>query len=316
MLATAAVIALWCNIACAQTYPGKPVRVLVGFPPGGSTDIVARVVAERWGAQLGQPMIVENRPGAGGVIGLDAVTRSLPDGYTVGLLASPTLISALVNGRSIGAEREYASIGLIYRQGFFILINPAVPEFRGVRTLADLIAVVKSNPGKINYGSIGVGSTGHLVGELMADRGGLQWTHIPYKGLAPLLQEVTAGLAPTVLIGGTIMDSRNSGGRIVALATTSSKREASAPEVPTLSESGFPGVDASSWGSFIAPVGLPNPVLVKLAADYKAAFDSPGLADKLIGFTPEYLAPQDVDALATQTLQLWGKVIKDAGIKP
>ena len=302
--------------AQGQTFPNKPIRLLVGFPPGGTTDIVSRIVGERMGAQMGQVVIIENKPGATGVIALDVLIKSPSDGYTISFIASPTLISALVNTKDINAERDFSPIGLIYRQGFFISLNPSVPEFKGVNTLGDLIAVVKAHPGKINYATIGVGSTGHLTGELMASRAGLQWTHIPYKGASLLLQEVLSGQAPLVDIGGVVEDARDSQGKIINLAVSSTKRHPLAPNVPTLAESGFPGVDASSWGGLVAPAGVPKAVIGRLVAEYKTAYDNPTVNEKLVRWIPEYMGPAELNDLMKQTIQTWGKVIKDVGMKP
>jgi len=301
--------------AQAQDYPNKPIRVIVGFPPSGTTDIVTRVMSERMSAQMGQPIIVDNRPGAGGLIGLDAVLKAERDGYTIGFLASPTLISALMAGREINADRDMTHIGLIYRRGFFLGLNPNVPEFRNVKTGPDLVAAIRANPGKINYGSIGVGSTGHLLGEMMKSIGKLDWVHVPYKGVALLNQEVMAGQAPLVVMGTTIEDPKTSGGRIINVAITSAQRHAKAPEIPSLMESGFPGIDATTWGSFYTPPGIPPAAASRLAAEFKTAHDRPETQKQLAQFDPEYMAPAQLAALTRSHLQLWGKVISDNNLR-
>ncbi len=304
------------SLSCgAQAYPNKPIRIVVGFPAGGSTDFVTRALSDRMSPQMGQTIVVDNRPGAGGLIGLDAVLKAERDGYTLGYLASPTLISALMAGRDINADRDMTHIGLMYRRGLFLGLNPNAPEFKGVKTGTDLVAVIRANPGKINFGSIGIGSTGHLLGEMMKSIGKLDWVHVPYKGISQLSQESMAGQAPIVVMGTTVDDPKNSGGRMINVAVTSAQRHPAAPDVQTLIEAGFPGIDATTWGSFFAPAAIPQPIATRLAAEFKTAYERPEVQKQLAPFDPEYMAPAQLAVLARNHLQLWGKVIRDNNLQ-
>jgi tripartite-type tricarboxylate transporter receptor subunit TctC len=301
--------------AAAQMWPSKPLRLVVGFAPGGSLDLMSRLVADKMSQGLGQPIVVDNRPGAGGLLGIDAVIKADPDGYTFGMLPSATLISGIFTGRDQNTDRDLLPLGLAFRQGITLGLNPAVPEFKSVRNVADLVRTIKAQPNKIFFGSIGMGSTGHLVGELMKSSGGLQWTHIPYKGQAAAFQEVMAGQAPIVMIGVTFDDPKAFGGRIVPVGVTSTRRNARLPDVPTLAESGFSGFEASTWGGFVAPARVPVAVHDRLAREFKAAFDTPDFQSKWANFTLEHLPPAEFAKLMRDTIQVWSKVIRDNNIK-
>ena len=316
VIALASLLAVAAPPAWSQAYPSKPVRMIVAFPPAGITDTVARMVADKMSKQMGQPFVIDNRAGAGGMIGLEALIKSEPDGYSVGLLASPTLISGMLNGREWNVENDFTPIGLNYRQGILLSLNPTVAELRNVRTGADLVRAVKANPGKVNFATIGVGSTGHLIGEILKDMAGMNWEHVPYKGTAPLMQELLAGQNPLVMMGGASEDPVRFPGRVIVVATTGAKRHALAPDAPTLAESGFPGLDATTWGGFVAPARVPAAVATRLAAEYKVAFDHPETREKLNGqVLQEYLAPAEFGRLIRDVSQQWGKVIKDKNIK-
>jgi tripartite-type tricarboxylate transporter receptor subunit TctC len=315
-LGVASLAALTAQPAWSQAFPSKPLRMIVPFPAGGITDTVGRVIADKMSKQMGQPFVIDNRGGAGGMIGLDAIIKSDPDGYTMGLMASPTLISGLLNGRDWNVENDFTPIGLNYRQGMLFSLNPTVPELRGVRTGADLVRAVKANPGKINFASIGIGSTGHLIGEIMGDMAGMKWVHVPYKGTAPLVQELIAGQVPLVMVGGASDDPVKYPGRVIVVATSGAKRHPLNPDAPTLAESGFPGLDATTWGAFVGPGKIPAPIAARLAAEYKVAFDNPDMRDKLNAqVLQEYMTPADLARLTREAVQMWGKVIKEKNIK-
>ena len=315
-LVVSSLMALAAQPAWSQAFPTKPLRMIVPFPPAGIADTVSRVISDKLSKQMGQTVVIDNRAGAGGMIGLEALVKSDPDGYTIGLLASPTMISGMLNGREWNVESDFTPIGLNYRQGILLSLNPNVPVFKGVKNGADLIRAVKANPGKINFATIGVGSTGHLIGEIMKDTAGMNWEHVPYKGTAPLMQELLAGESPLVMLGGASDDPARYPGRVIVVATTGGKRHALAPDAPTLAESGVPGIDATTWGAFVGPAKIPAAVAAKLAAEYKVAFDNPDMRDKLNGqVLQEYMGPSDLARLIRETTQMWGKVIKDKNIK-
>jgi tripartite-type tricarboxylate transporter receptor subunit TctC len=303
--------------AQAQSYPNKPIKMLTGFTAGGVTDLLGRAIAERMAAGLGQPVVLDARPGAGGIIGTDAAIKSDPDGYTIGLIVSPTIIGAMVNGREWKLESEMTPLGLAYRQGYMIGLNPTVAEFQNVKNMMDLVKVVKTNPGKIFFASVGAGSTGHLTGELIKGISGLDWTHVPYKGMQGGLLEVISGRTPLVMFGTDPDDPKRHVGRVINIASSALTRNKTTPDVPTLSESGFPDMDASTWAGFFAPAGLPKPIADRLQAEYKAAWEHPETQKRLSSsLVLEYMPPAEFMTLMRKTVSVWGKVIKDQNIKP
>jgi len=300
----------------AQAYPSKPLRLITGFTPGGVADLLSRAIAERMSVTLGQSVVVESRPGAGGLIGHDAIVKAEPDGQTFGLIVSPTLISGMVGGRNWNLDAETAPLGLAYRQGFMIGLNPSVPEFSNVKSMMDLVAAVKANPNKIFYASVSPGSTGHLTGALIGSQMGLKWEHVAYKGMQGPLQELVAGRTPLVMFGVAVEDPQKFPGKVIHLASSALKRNPTTPSVPTLSESGFPGMDASTWAGFFAPVGIPKPVMDRMVAEYRAAYDHPDTHKRLgASLVMEYMPPAEFMTLMKQTVATWGRVIKEQNIK-
>lgn len=304
-------------IGRAQTYPSKPIRLITGFPPGGVSDLLARAIAERMAISMGQAVVVDSRPGASGLIGHDAIVKAEPDGYAFGAIFSPVLIAGMFNGRSWDLEGTMAPIGMAYRQGFMIGLNPSIPEFRNVHNMMDLVAVVKANPGKIFYASISTGSTGHLTGALIGAQMGLQWEHVAYKGMQGPLLELVSGRTPLVMFGTAVEDPQKFPGKVINIATSGLKRNPTSPDVPTLDESGFPGMDASGWAGFFAPLGISKPIMDRLVAEYKAAWEHPDTQARLAkSLVLEYMPPAEFMTVMKRTISTWGKVIKDLNIKP
>lgn len=304
------------RVASAQTFPSRPIRLITGYTPGGVADLLSRAIAERMSITLGQPVVVDSRPGASGLIGHDAIVKSEPDGHTFGLIVSPSLISGMVSGRTWNLDAEMAPLGLAYRQGFMIGINPSVPEFANVKNMMDLVAAVKANPGKIFYASVSPGSTGHLTGALIGSQMGLKWEHVAYKGMQGPLQELVAGRTPLVMFGLAVEDPQKFPGKVIHLASSALKRNPTTPNVPTLSESGFPNMDASTWAGFFAPVGIPKPVMDRMVAEYKAAYDHPDTHKRLgASLVMEYMPPAEFMTLMKQTVATWGRVIREQNIK-
>lgn len=317
LLAATLIAALAAPLAgVAQTYPSKPIRLVTGFTPGGVADLLSRAIADRMTATMGQSVVVESRPGAGGLIGHDAIVKADPDGYTFGLIVSPTLISGMVGGRTWNLDAETAPLGLAYRQGFMIGLNPSIPEFSNVKNMMDLVAVVKANPGKIFYASVSPGSTGHLTGALIGSQMGLKWEHVAYKGMQGPLQEMVSGRTPLVMFGTAVEDPQKFPGKVINIASSALKRNPTTPTIPTLSESGFPNMDASTWAGFFAPVGIPKPVMDRMVAEYKAAYDHPDTQKRLgSSLVMEYMPPAEFMTLMKQTVATWGRVIKEQNIK-
>ena len=303
-------------VSSAQSaYPNKPIRLVIAFPAGGSTDIVGRIVAQRLGERLGQSIIVENRGGAGGTIGTDVVARAAPDGYTLTLGTTSTLAVApgVYSRLPYDPIKNFAPISLVAATPYLLVVNPQVP----VKTLAELVALVKSQPGKFNYASAGNGSTTQLAMEMLNDATGMSLVHIPYKGnadadLALLSNQVQIlfGSMPALL-------QNAKSNKITALAVGSSKRSPSLPNVPTVAELGYPGFEATLWLGLLAPAGTPKPIidrlnkeLVAIAAteDFKAAMEKNG-ADATSN------SPEAFAQLIQSETGKYGSIVKRLGIK-
>jgi tripartite-type tricarboxylate transporter receptor subunit TctC len=303
-------------VASAQSYPSRPIKLITGFTPGGVADLVSRAIADRMAISMGQPVVVDARPGASGMIGHDAIVKAEPDGYTFGLIVSPVLIAGMVNGRAWNLDAEMAPLGLAYRQGYMIGLNPTVPEFRNVKNMMDLVGVVKANPEKIFYASVSTGSTGHLTGALIGAQQGLKWEHVAYKGMQGPLLEMVAGRTPLVMFGTAVEDPDKFPGKVINIASSALKRNPTSPNVPTLDESGFPGLDASTWAGFFAPMGIAKPVMDKLVAEYKAAWEHPDTQARLSkSLVLEYAAPAEFMTIMKGTVSTWGPVIKKLDLK-
>jgi tripartite-type tricarboxylate transporter receptor subunit TctC len=272
------------------------------------------MLAQQMSLGLGQAVVVENRLGAAGLIALDAATKSPADGYTIGHLQSSSIISGLLNGRDWKIDEDMTPIGLNYQAGLLIAVNPKVPMFKDVRTPVDLLRVVRANPGKVNFSSVGVGSTGHLVGELMRSRAGLDWQHVPYKGGVPMVQDLVMGTDPVVGIGVLVRDVLNNPGRMLIVATTAATPQA---DVMPLAQAGLPGLEATTWGGFVGPPHLPPAVVKRLEEEYKKAFDRPDLFEKANNMlTQQYLPHDEFGKLIREHTAMWRKVIQENNIKP
>ncbi|HXC37955.1 MAG TPA: tripartite tricarboxylate transporter substrate binding protein [Burkholderiales bacterium] len=301
--------------AFAQGYPNKPVTMVVGFAAGGPTDIAARLIAEGMSPSLGQTIIVQNKPGANGQIAFDDLKRVAPDGYTIGPLLSTTLVAVLVAGKTF-SPADVTPVAFIYDSAFVVLVNPNAPLMSNVHSLKDLIAVVKANPGKVNYTSAGTGSTGHLFGARVGAAQGLQWEHIGYQGLGPAGNDVMAGRV-AVAIGNIPNDVEFiKVGRLRAVSTSGVKM-ARYPEAPGLAEQGYGQLAMSTWGSISGPAGLPKPVVDKLSAAVRAFFDKPDLVEKVALQFPEpkYQPPEVVEKRMRDDIDALSKVVKESGIR-
>jgi tripartite-type tricarboxylate transporter receptor subunit TctC len=302
------------STANSQEWPQKSVRIIVPFPAGGSADLIPRIAAEKLSAQWGQPVIVENRPGAAGNIGADVVFRSDPDGYT--LLSAPPpplVINRLLYPSLTYDATQFVPITVIAAIPNVLLVNPKVPA----ASLAELIAFAKSNPGKLNYASQGSGSTSHLTAELFKSMaGGLEIMHIPYKGTAPALSDLVAGQVDMMCdnLGVSLPHVRS--GRLVALAVASRMRSRSLPDVPTLAET-LPGFEAMAWFGVVAPPKTSSAIAEKVAAGVREALKNPDVLKRLheLSAEPMGLSPAETAAFMTQETERWGRVIRSAGVK-
>ena len=300
----------------AQSYPSKPVHMVVGFGAGGATDIAARVIAQKLSEQLGQSLIVENRTGAGGAIADERVVKSPADGYTLLMIAgaSSTVQSALQRGKlSYDLERDLAPVSLVAIGGWVLAVHPALP----VRNVKDLIALARAQPGKLNYGSSGVGSATHLAGELFNMMAKVNTVHVPYKGAAESAIAIATGQIEMSFASAAAMLSLIESGRLRLLAVTTAKRASLMPSIPTLSEAGLPGYEYFSWYGVLAPTGVSKSVIAQLhgaigkavnTSEVKSVFSKQGLESQTN--TPEQFA-----TLIHAEIEKNAKLIKFAGLK-
>jgi tripartite-type tricarboxylate transporter receptor subunit TctC len=313
-LAAAATFPAVSRVAQAQTYPTRPVRMIVAFSAGAGLDIVARLMGQWLSERLGQAVVIENRPGVGGNIGTEAVVRAPPDGYTLLLVAPPNAISAaLYDKLNFNFIRDIAPVASIIRQPLVMLVNPSVPA----KTVPDFIAYAKANPSKISFASSGIGSTPHVAGELFMMMAGIKMLHIAYRGTAPALTDLLGGQvqATFAAMPGSIEYIR--AGRLRAAAVTTATRSEALPDVPTVGEF-VPGYEASSWYGVGAPKRTPAEIIEKLNNAINAVLTEPKnqvlLADQ--GGTAMLGSPADFGKFIAEETEKWAKVIKFAGIKP
>ena len=310
-----ALLALVATAASAQTYPTKPIRLVVPFPPGGATDILARDVAQKLTEAWGQQVIVDNRPGAGGNIGSELVAKSAPDGYTLemGTVGTHAINASLYAKMPYDHVKDFVPVILVAGVPNVLVVNPAVPA----NSVAELIAYAKANPGKLNFASSGNGTSIHLSGELFKFMAGVQMTHVPYKGSAPALQDLIGGQVQLMFDNLPPSLPQIKAGKLRALAVTSLARAPALPDVPTMAEAGLPGYEASSWFGVLAPAGTPPAIVTKLNAEIARWLATPEAKEKLskqganaAGGTPEDFAKH----IAAETAK-WAKVVKDSGAK-
>ena len=307
-------LALVAELACAQ-YPAKPLRLVVPFAPGGSTDIFARLVAERLAAPLGQPVVVENRAGAAGNLGAEAVARAAPDGYTL-LMASNGIATnmALFANLAFDGRRDFTPIAKI---GYAPLVI-VVPVSSPLKSLKDLIAMAKAEPGKLTYASAGNGSSGHLAGELLKSTAKVDILHVPYKGGAPAITDLLGERISFMPINPVEVIAHIRAGRLRALAVASDKRLPLLPDVPTVAEAGLAGYEASVWWGLVTPAKTPPEIVRQLNAETNKALANPAIANKLgeLGIVVTPATPDQFAAFIKSQTELWSDVVKSAGIKP
>jgi tripartite-type tricarboxylate transporter receptor subunit TctC len=314
-LLTAAIVSGLATVATAQNYPTRPITLVVPFPPGGSTTIVARIVADRMADAIGQPFVVDNRGGAGGTLGTRQVAKSAPDGYTIALGYTGTLAIGPSLFPNVGYDirADFAPIGRIGVAPSTVVVHPSFP----VHSVAELIAYAKANPGKVDYASAGIGTVGHVAGEYFAIETGIKLTHIPYKGTGPAITDLLGGHIPLSFSPIPAVHESAKSGLLRMLAVTSAKRSTLLPEMPTVAESGVPGFDAVLRYGLVAPAGTPRPIIERLNAALRATLASEEVRNRLategaepLPSTSEEYA-MDIDHEETQ----WSKVIKASGAK-
>ena len=300
--------------AQGQDYPSRPIRFIVSFPPGGSSDLIARAIAPRMAERMGQPVLVENRPGAGGNIGVDAVAKSLPDGYTIGLAAAGALSSnsSLYPSMPFHPEKDLAPISMLAIIPFFLVAHPSQPA-----SLRQLIDMAKTKPGAIAIGYGGNGSTMHLAGELFNMMAGVKLQPVPYKGSGPVSADVLGGQVPLGVVDVPSAIAHVRAGKMRALAVTSKRRIVAAPEVPTFEEAGVPGYEAIGWFGMVAPAGTSADVIGRLNREIAAALSVPEIRERALaaGAEPFTNTPQEFAAMIREETSKWAQVIRTAEIK-
>ena len=312
---SAAVLATGAAGALAQTYPTKPVRIIVPFAPGGATDMLARVVAQNLSQSLGQSVLVENRPGAATNIGADAVAKAEPDGHTL-LIGTLALVvnPALFPSMPYAWDKDLRPVSMIGFVPNLLVVNPSLP----VKSVAELIAYGKANPGKLTFGSAGSGGAVHLSGELFKIMSGVDMVHVPYKGSAPAVTDLIGGNLDLIFDNLPSVVPHVRSGKLRGLAVTSSKPSASAPEFPPVADSGLPGYEMLPWNGIFAPAGTPEPIITRLNAELKKILALPEVKESLTSRGVELVgdSPQEFAAFLKKESERWQDLVRKAGIKP
>lgn len=315
VITSAAFAAVVMGAAHAQTFPSKTVRIVVPFPAGGSTDIIGRVVAEQLTAAFGQQVIVDNRPGANGVIGTELVAKSAPDGYTLlmGGIGSLSINPAIYSKIPYDPVRDFSAIVQIAQVPNVLVVHPSLP----VKTVKDLIALAKANPGKLSFSSSGSGSSDHMSGELFKTMAGVDLVHVPYKGGAPAITDAIAGQVSMTFSNQPTALPHVKTGKLRGIAVTSSKRSSAAPELPTIDESGLKGFDVSSWVGVNAPANLSRDIVNRINAEVVKGMSAPAGRERLnqLAFDPVLSTPDQYAAHIKSEVAKWAKVAKAAGAR-
>lgn len=308
--------ALLCTGALAQAdFPSRPIKLVVPYPPGGSADLIGRMVAEKMTQSLGQPVVVDNKGGASGSIGSDFVSRAAPDGYTVGVAISDThaINPAVMPQLPYDPQKDFVPVSLMATQPFVL----AVGRRTTARTVAEFVAAAKQKPGTLTYASNGKGGLQHLAMELFGRAAGMEMLHVPYKGAGPALADVIGGQVDSLFISLQGAGSNFASGNLRSLAISAPHRLAVAPDLPTFAEAGFPNVTITQWYALMAPKGTPPQIVDKLNQHVKAALASPDVADKLksAGTEPVGSSPEQMRTFLAAEVRKWGEVAKAVGVK-
>ena len=299
----------------AQAYPTKPIRLILPFPPSGGTDTLGRGIAQTLSAQIGQQVVADNRPGAGGNLGLELASKAPPDGYTM-VLSSPLIaIGPMLFAKlNYDAEKELAPVTMVGLARKLIVVHPNVPA----KTLKELVTLARKNPGKLNFGSGGVGTSNHLTAELLKSVAGINIVHVPYKGTVPALTALVSGEVDMVLGSMAPFLPLVKSGRVRPLAVLSETRVAVLPELPTAAEAGFPGVTDDTWYGMFVPVATPRDIVNRLNQELHRTLQNPELRQRLetVGIETRTSTPEELGRFVKSESARFGKVIKSAGIKP
>ena len=303
------------GLAQAQNWPLRPIKMVVPFPAGGPTDVMTRVLSDKLAQALGQPVVVENRPGAGGSIGADFVAKSAPDGYTLVMATGSThSVGPYLGKVPYDPNRDFTPVIYVGYASNILLVSPRI----GVNNVRELIALAKKDPGKLNYSTSGIGSVAHLTSEMFAAMAGIKLTHVPYKGTQLSINDLAEGqvamLFDNVMTAKPHVDS----GRLKGIAISSSQRSSIVPNIPTVSESGLPGFDSWNWFGIFGPASLPAPIVTRLNAEMNRILRDPAIKERFhgLGFEVTGGTPAEFTAVMQSEAQRWSKVIREANVKP
>ncbi|MGZ5162094.1 MAG: Bug family tripartite tricarboxylate transporter substrate binding protein [Burkholderiales bacterium] len=318
-LASALLSLVFSSHAAAQgvagAYPAKPIRMIVPFTPGGPADMIARPVAQGLTERLGQQVIIDNRPGAGGNIGAEALAKSAPDGYTM-MVTTPGIIAvnpSLYSKIPFDTIRDFAGVTNAATTANIMIVHPSLP----VKTVKDLIQIARARPGELSYASAGNGSASHLGTEIFKSMAKVNIVHVPYKGAAPGVTDLMGGHVQMMIIGMAVGLPAARGGKVKPLGVSSLTRSPAAPDLPTLNESGLPGFEVVNWMGFLVPARTPHDIVAKLNAEIRAILQAPDTRERLLkqGMEPVGNTPEEFDAYIKSEIAKWSKVVKLAGIK-
>ncbi len=302
--------------ALAQGYPAKPIKLVVGVPPGGATDAVARIVGQKLSEQLGQPVVIENRGGAGGNIGAELVAKAPADGYTLFLAVIGTMAinQSLYKAMPFDTMRDFAPISQLTSMPQMLVVHPSVPA----TSVKEFIAHAKANPGRLNFASGGKGTATHLAGELFKSMAGIEMVHVPYKGNGPAMADLLSGRVSAMFDQVVSSLPQVKGGKLRGLGVTTSTRSPAAPEMPTISEAGLAGYSVTTWHGLVAPAGTPPEVIRRLNAEVVKALNSSDVRDKFAanGVDPVSSSPEAFAAFMRAEIRKWSDTVKAAGISP
>jgi tripartite-type tricarboxylate transporter receptor subunit TctC len=314
-LLVTALCAAWSGGAAAQSFPSKPVKILIGFPAGGPLDAHARLLADELGKRLGQPVVIDYKAGAGGTVGAEAVAKSEPDGHTLLMANTGTMVinPAVYTKLSYQTLRDFAPVARTAQQPLALVVNPSVPA----RSVAELVALAKSKPGQLNYGSAGNGGISHLVPEMFKQATGTFITHIPYRGSAPAFTDLMAGQVQLMAESVPQAAQYVKAGKLRALAVTSRERSPALPDTPTLIEAGLKNFEVVGFYGVLAPAATPKPVLATLSAAFKAVLESPDIRTRMVaqGADPAYLDHEAFRAFLAAEMPRWAQAVKASGTR-
>ena len=302
--------------APAQPWPAKPMRIVVPFPPGGGTDIGTRILAQKLQEAWGQAVVVENKPGAAGIVGTELTAKSAPDGYTfmMGNIGTHAINVSLYRQLSYDPVKDFAPVSMVADLPLLLLVHPSVPA----KSVRELIALAKSQPGKLNFSSSGAGGSMHVAAELFKSMAGVDMVHIPYKGGAPAVADLISGQVP--LSFATVLETIQfvKAGKVRALAVTNDRRSIALPDLPTISEAGLPGYQSISWLALFAPAGTPRDIVNKMSAETVRILKLPDVRERLLaqGAEPIGSTPEQLAAILAQDIAKYAKVIRESGYKP